>query len=101
MASFGMTGPAGRIRKCAGVAGFDSAAPLGRINVICCDEVVTKIFPGPSSDKGKPVVRRGRKATGQRFPLTAGLPEERRRYVKDAKRLPGLCAREIFYEVHT
>lgn len=31
---------------------------------------------GPLPDKGKPVVKRGRKATGQISDLTAGLPEE-------------------------
>jgi hypothetical protein len=90
----------GRITKCVDVMIFGSAAPAVITNIIGYDEVVTKIFPGPSSDKGKPVARRGRKAAGQRFPLTAGLPEERRRYVEDAKRLPGLRVREIFDEVH-
>jgi hypothetical protein len=40
--------------------------------------LTSKHLPGraPLPDKGKPVVRRGRKATGQISDLTAGLPEE-------------------------
>jgi hypothetical protein len=33
-------------------------------------------IPGTPSRKGKPVARRGRKATGQASCLTAGLPKE-------------------------
>lgn len=40
--------------------------------------ITTKHLPGrdPLPDKGKPAVRRGRKATDQISDLAAGLPEE-------------------------